>query len=152
MTTTSHDSDNQQPQVDNRPGTSRRSPDATPRNRQVFVRLSDAEYGDLAAAAQRAQLTTTSFVAEAALTTARNLPSPADPAAGITRAELAELQRELFAARAEVGRVGNNLNQAAKILNKLGRAPTWLDETVAHCDATLAHIDDVASEIDRQLR
>jgi len=152
MATTSYEPDSRQPAADNGPGTSRRTPNATPRNRQVFVRLSDGEYGDLAAAAHRAQLTTTSFVAEAALTAARNLPSPADPAAGISRAELAELQRELFAARAEIGRVGNNLNQAAKILNKLGRAPTWLDETVAHCDATLAHIDDVASEIDRQLR
>lgn len=150
--TTSHETDNQQPDTDNQPEANRRSPHSTRRNRQVFVRLSNGEYGDLAAAAQRAQLTTTSFVAEAALTAARNLPSPADPAAGITRAELAELQRELFAARSEVARVGNNLNQATKVLNKHGQAPTWLDETVAHCDATLAHIDDVTSEVDRQLR
>lgn len=150
--TTSHETDNQQPDTGNQPEANRRPPKGARRNRQVFVRLSDGEYGDLAAAAQRAQLTTTSFVAEAALTAARNLPSPADPAAGITRAELAELQRELFETRTALNRVGNNLNQAAKILNKLGRAPTWLDEAVAHCDATLAHIDDVASEVDRHLR
>jgi hypothetical protein len=152
MTTTSHEAENRQLEADNRPGGNRRSPETTPRSKQVFVRLSEGEYGDLAVAAQRAQLTTTSFVAEAALAAARGQAAPSDPAAGITRAELAELQRELFAARAEVARVGNNLNQAAKILNSLGRVPTWLDETVAHCDATLAHIDDVTSEVDRQLQ
>jgi uncharacterized protein (DUF1778 family) len=152
MTTTSHEAETRQLEADNRPGGNRRSPETTPRSKQVFVRLSEGEYGDLAVAAQRAQLTTTSFVAEAALAAARGQAAPSDPAASITRAELAELQRELFAARAEVARVGNNLNQAAKILNSPGRVPTWLDEAVAHCDATLAHIDDVASEVDRQLQ
>lgn len=146
MTTTSHEPENQQPGADNRPASGRRSPKATPRSKQVFVRLSETEYGDLAAAAQRAQQTTTSFVAETALATARG------QAADVNRAELAELQRELFAARSDVARIGNNLNQAAKILNRTGGAPAWLDEAVAHCDATLAHIDDVASEVDRQLR
>lgn len=153
MTTSSREPENQPKNADSRTGTNRRSPKATPRSKQVFVRLSESEHEDLAVAAQRADLTTTTtFVAEAALAAARNLPGPADPAASITRAELAELQHELFATRSEVARVGNNLNQAAKLLNSLGRTPTWLDEAVAHCDATLAHIDDVASEIDRQLR
>lgn len=48
--TTSHETDDQQPDTGNQPEANRRSPKGARRNRQVFVRLSDGEYGDLAAA------------------------------------------------------------------------------------------------------
>lgn len=88
------------------------------RTRQVFVRLSCDEYDDLTAAAARVELTPTGYVAEAALAAARGQRTPglADGAAA-TRAELAQLQRELFAARTELVRVGTSLDQA-----EIGRA------------------------------
>jgi hypothetical protein len=131
---------------------SRRARDTRQRSKQVFVRLNAQEYDDLATAAMRAELTTTGFVAEAALAAARGHATPMDPAAGITRAELKELQRELIAARAELGRIGNNLNQAVRVLNAIGRAPTWLDDVVVRCGTALGNLDAVVAEVDGRLR
>lgn len=124
------------------------------RNKQVFVRLSSEEHDDLAAAAARAELTTTGYVAEAALAAARGQTTPAGSAdgAGVTRAELAQLQRELFAARTALGKVGCNLNQAVTVLNSIGGAPTWLDEAVGRCRQAIQNLDTVVTTVDGRLR
>jgi hypothetical protein len=71
------------------------------------VRFTADEYAELAAAATRAGLTTTGYVGEAALAAARGVNATGEVDTGaITRAELAALQRDLFAARTAV-------NQAA---------------------------------------
>jgi hypothetical protein len=70
----------------------------------------------------------------------------------VTRTELAELQRELFAARTAVIRTGTNLNQATAALNATGEAPAWLDRAVERCGQSLRQLDAVTVEIDRRLR
>lgn len=152
MTTTSNENTDQKQPTGNAGHGSRRARDASPRRKQVFVRLSDHEYDDLASAAERAELTTTGFVATAALAAARNQPSPTEPAAGITRTELAKLQHDLFAARAELGKIGSNLNQAVKALHYSGQAPTGLDDTVARCHTAMNNLDTLVAEVDRRLR
>jgi hypothetical protein len=124
------------------------------RKRQVFVRLSDEEYTTLAAAAAKAELTTTGYVAEAALAAALDHPAPGSPLdnTGIARAELAQLQRELFAARTALGRVGSNLNQAVTTLHRLGRPPARLHEAVAHCRRVVERVDAVVAQVDGRLR
>jgi hypothetical protein len=123
------------------------------RNCQVFVRLSDDEYTTLAAAAARVELTTTGYVAEAALAAARDQETPGSPMdqAGIARVELAQLQRELFAARTALGRIGSNLNQAVTTLHRLGRPPAWLHETVIACRRVVERVDAVVTKVDGRL-
>jgi murein L,D-transpeptidase YcbB/YkuD len=76
------------------------------------VRFTADEYAELAAAAAWAGLTPTGYVGEVALAAARGVTAESgiDPGA-ITRAELAQLQRDLFAARIAV-------NQAAASLRR----------------------------------
>jgi hypothetical protein len=99
-------------------------------------------------------MTPTGFCADAALAAARgtNGPSALANGGGITRAELAALQRDLFAARTAVGRVGTNLNQAVAALNATGEPPVWLGRAVARCCRVLEQVDAAAAAIDRRLR
>lgn len=68
----------------------------------MSVRLTEAEWADIVAAAERTGLTPTGYTGEAALAAARVELGVAEVAAGSTREELARLQRELFAARTAV--------------------------------------------------
>ncbi|MFB9187119.1 hypothetical protein ACFFX1_54115 [Dactylosporangium sucinum] len=70
----------------------------------------------------------------------------------MTRHELAELQRDLFAARTAVIRTGTNLNQAVAALNATDEAPVWLGLAVARCERALGQLDAVVGEVDRRLR
>jgi hypothetical protein len=121
---------------------------------RINLRLDDDEHRDLVAAAGRAGLTVTGFCADAALAAARGTTAPGSFIAGtgITRTELAGLQRDLFAARTAAVRAGTNLNQAVAALNATGEAPLWLNHAVARCSRTLARLDDVSARIDRRLR
>lgn len=76
------------------------------------MRFTAGEYAELAAAAERAGLTPTGYVGEAVLAAARGLRGDGEADTGaIIRAELAQLQRDLFAAR-------TTLNQAAATLRQ----------------------------------
>jgi hypothetical protein len=118
------------------------------------VRLSDDEYTTLSIAAARAELTTTGYVAEAALAAARDHAVPGSPVSGtgLARGELAQLQRELFATRTALGRVGNNLNQAVAALHRHGGPPAWLHETVIACRRVIERVDAVVARLDGRLR
>jgi len=65
----------------------------------VHVRLTDIEWADIVAAAERTGLTPTGYTGEAALAAARVVLGVAVVAGGSTWEEVARLQRELFAAR-----------------------------------------------------
>ena len=84
------------PVIRNRGRTSRGRPHT------VNVRFTDEELRDVAAAAARAGLRRTGYVGEAAVAAARAYVAGGE--AGATRAELATVQREVFAARAAVVR------------------------------------------------
>jgi hypothetical protein len=124
------------------------------RTKQVFVRLSTVEYQHIAAAAVRVDLTPTGYVAEAALAAAHATTPPGAPldATGITRTDLARLQRELFATRTAVARIGANLNQAVAALHTLGRPPDRLHPAAAHCQQVLNALDALVAAIDGRLR
>src|SRR5437762_3256524 len=124
------------------------------RQQRINVRFDENEHRDVAAAAARSGLTPTGFCANAALAAARGTPAPGKhiSGTGITRYELAALQRELFAARTAVIRTGTNLNQATAALNATGEAPAWLDYAVQRCGRSLDQLDALAADIDRRLR
>jgi hypothetical protein len=65
--------------------------------------------------------------------------------------ELADLQRELFAARTAVNRTGVNLNQAVAQLNTTGQVPVWLYHAVDRVTSAVAGVDIVAGRIHRLL-
>jgi hypothetical protein len=84
-------------------------------------------------------------VAEAALAAAKGTAAPdASP--------LRELVVELMAARAQVRRVGVNVNQAVAKLNATGAAPVWLADALRLCERAVARVDEAAAAISRQLR
>jgi hypothetical protein len=103
-----------------------------------------SEYGHVAAAAARAGLTPTSFVAAAALAVAREstppVPSP-----------MRELLAEFNVARTLVGRFGTNVNQAVAALHATGEAPAALARAVEVCTRATARLDLVVARIQRRL-
>ncbi|MDG4833053.1 hypothetical protein O7627_27650 [Solwaraspora sp. WMMD1047] len=122
------------------------------RQQRINLRLDHDEHQSVVQAAARAGRTPAGFSADAALAAARGTTAPGAPIAGITRTELAELQRELFAARTALVRIGTNLNQAVATLNATGEAPVWLGHAVTRCDRTRAHLDTLIADIHRRLR
>jgi hypothetical protein len=101
------------------------------RDHRISARFTAAEYAELAEAAGRAGLTVTGYVGETALAAAQGATVSGEPdTGGITRAELAQLQRDLFAARTVV-------NQAAAGLRGTPAGPTR-DEAVASCARSVA--------------
>lgn len=115
------------------------------RARQVKIRYTDDEYATLADAARLAGLTPTGYAADAALAAATNATPPSTAPWQVALAEL-------MAARGQVRRFGNNVNQAARALNALGEAPEWLDRAVAVTERAVARIDDAAAAVATAVR
>jgi hypothetical protein len=129
------------------PGRRYRQRGETARVHRLTPRFTDEELAMIQAAADAAQMTVTGFCALAALAMARreaDQPHSAGDAAGPSLEELAEMQRELFAARNAVNRAGVNLNQAVAQLNSTGQPPVWLGHAVnrvtREVDAVVARI------------
>ena len=123
------------------------------RDHRLTPRFTEAELSQIKAAADAAQMTVTGFCALAALALARRTPgepgNAGEAPAGVE--ELAELQRELFAARTAVNRTGVNLNQAVAQLNSTGAPPVWLQHAVARVTRAVAEVDTVVARIHRRL-
>jgi hypothetical protein len=125
------------------------------RTKQVFVRLSKDEYDDISAAAGRIDLTPTGYVAEAALAAARGHTTPVGgqvDRTGVTRAELAQLQRELFATRTALNRVGANLNQAVAAPTTTGTPPARPSVALTLLLHALQALDTLIAAVDRRLQ
>ena len=115
------------------------------RRRRLFVRLSEVEFADVAAAAHRAGLTPTGYAAEAALAAARgSRPPAAEP--------WREVLGELLQARAQVRRFGANVNQAVRVLQATGEAPPALARAVEATTRAVDELDAAASELVRRMR
>jgi hypothetical protein len=124
------------------------------RQRRINLRFGPDEHHDVTAAAIRARLTPSGFCAEAALAAARGTRGPTHSVAGvdITWAELAALQRDLFAAMAIATELGTAIGRAADAINTADQAPLWLGTAVHRAELTLDRIDSVVDRIDQRLR
>ena len=135
------------------PGRRYRPRGTSVRDQRLTPRFTEAELSAIQAAADAAQMTVTGFCALAALAVARRRAGEAGRAgeapAGVE--ELAELQRELFAARNAVNRTGVNLNQAVAQLNSTGRPPVWLEHAVNRVTRAVAEVDTVVARIHHRL-
>ena len=115
------------------------------RPRAVNARFTDDEYTELAAAADRAELTPTGFCAQAALDAARTLHTITDQA---EYQALGNLQAELFQARVTLNQLRAELNLARED----GRtSPHDLDKAVARTVHAVADVDSVTTRIHRWL-
>jgi uncharacterized protein (DUF1778 family) len=113
------------------------------RKRSVLVRLSDAEYEALVAAAAGAGLTPTGYVAEVAVAAATGGRGP-------VVAPEREALLELVQARTQLRRYGTNVNQAIAALNAVGEAPVWLREAVERTSAAVERVDRAAALLARR--
>lgn len=124
------------------------------RKRRINLRFDMDEHRDVADAAIRAGLTTSGFCADVSLAAARGITHAAHPVAGldVTWAELAALQRDLFAVRTAATELGAALGKTADAINPIDQAPSWLGDAVNHAELTLGRIDTVVDRIDQRLR
>jgi hypothetical protein len=123
------------------------------RDHRTHVRFTAGEYAELADAAARAGLTTTGYVGEAALAAARGVTAAGETdTGGITRAELAALQRDLFAARTALTQAAADLRGTPAgrgVDAAVAASVAGLDAVVA---ASVAGLDAVVGRIHRQLQ
>ncbi|OIV38004.1 hypothetical protein BIV57_07975 [Mangrovactinospora gilvigrisea] len=105
-----------------------------PRTNVRSIRYNDAELGEVEAAAHRSGLTLASFVGKAALAVAL---ADSHTQALVTD-DHAKFEALDNAAR-ELSRVGNNLNQIAKIVNSGGIALD-IQEALRDCGAAIAEV------------
>jgi hypothetical protein len=101
---------------------------------RLTLRYSAAEYADIRAAAHAAGVTATSYAADAAIAAAQRR-------AGDVNGADRQVVLELLATRAQLRRYGNNLNQAARILNAGGDPPEWLTNAIALTDRAVQRVD-----------
>ncbi|MCG3039009.1 MobC family plasmid mobilization relaxosome protein [Streptomyces fenghuangensis] len=130
-------------------------PDRPPRRRTyqrshreavIAVRFTSEEKAEIAAAAGRAGVFPAGFLATAGLTAARGRGA-------LPRADeqLDAAIDELAALRAQIARVGNNLNQIARACNSGGRPhPGALDSALKTLVGTLGRVDLAADTLARR--
>jgi len=113
------------------------------RGRRITVRLAEEEFAAIEAAAGRAGLTATGYLAGVGLAAARGTAAPASSA-------VREVLGELMAVRAQVRRFGGNVNQGVAALNSGGAVPEWLEAAVELACRAVARVDDAAEALMRR--
>jgi hypothetical protein len=123
------------------------------RRHRINLRLDDTEHQQITAAAARSDLTPAGYCAETALANARDTTPPGQPLpqAGISRTELAQLQRRLFDTRSQLVRVGDNLNRAIAA-HTTGPVPAALHHAADRCRQVIDRIEATITAVDRRLR
>ncbi|WP_372515582.1 plasmid mobilization protein [Streptantibioticus ferralitis] len=108
----------------------------------MAVRLSSQEKAEIVAAAQHAKMYPSGYMAAAGLAAARGATTVDN------NAQLDAAIDELAALRAQIARVGNNVNQIAYIYNAGGQhRPGELAYALTALGRVLARIDDAADAL-----
>ena len=110
------------------------------RTESVRARYDRDELAVVAAAAGRAGLTASGYVAATALAVASNSRPP--DASGDR-----ELLAELLQARLAVRRYAVNVNQGMAALHSGAGAPVWLQRAAAGCDRAVDRLDELTSRL-----
>ncbi|MFD1660180.1 plasmid mobilization relaxosome protein MobC [Streptomyces caeni] len=112
----------------------------------IAVRFTADEKAEIIAAAVRNRVYPSGFLATAGLSAARGSTTPLD-----SNDQLDATIDELVALRAQISRVGNNINQIAYIYNAGGQPrPGQLDHALKTLLRTLAQVDAVAHALVRK--
>jgi hypothetical protein len=120
------------------------------RPHRLSPRFSAEELAEVVAAAASVGSTANGFCADSAVAAARGTPMVLADAR--YREDLARLQRQLFAARTAVVRLGTNVNQAVAALHVRGEAPAWLGAAIRLAARSVGRLDEVIVAVDRRLR
>jgi hypothetical protein len=113
--------------------------------RSVRFGLTEAEYGELDAAATQAGMAKGAYAAMATLAAARGLMNPAD-------SPFRQALTELIRAAGLVRRIGINLNQAVAKLNATGQRSADLLPYAAESIRRVERLDAAAENVRRRLR
>ncbi|GAA2972249.1 hypothetical protein GCM10010519_04220 [Streptomyces lactacystinicus] len=121
----------------------RRHRDPKSRTCKLTVRLNIEEKTEIDTASAARAVTVGRFLATSAISAARGTPADRDPQDRLDRAV-----DELAASRAQLARVGNNLNQMVFGLNTAGYVqPAELAPTLGAVRAAVAAVDDAAAQL-----
>ena len=110
------------------------------RDRVLKVRYDEQEYAALAAAAARARLTPSGYLACSGLAAAGQGPAPSQSA-----------DRELLSLRTAIRRYAVNVNQAVAALHSTGDAPIWLSRAVLGAHLAVVSADGATQRVARRL-
>jgi len=116
----------------------------TARTRVVRARYDEQEYAALAAAAERARLTPSGFLAGAGLAAAIHDPTPLQSVDG-------ELLAELLSLRGRIRRYAVNVNQAVVLMRSTGETPVRLFRAVAGAHRAVASADAATQRVARRM-
>ena len=125
-------------------GRRRRSKQAVSRPRVVQFSLTEEEFGEVSAAAQRRGLARGAFAAEATLASARGAPAK-------VWSPMREALTEVMTAIGLVRRIGTNLNQAVARLNATGEAGDDLLPAAQFCARVVGRLDETAEQLRRSI-
>lgn len=114
------------------------------RDRVVKVRYDEQEYAALAAAAARARLTPSGYLALSGLAAAGQGPPPSQSADR-------ELLAELLSLRTAIRRYAVNVNQAVAALHSTGDAPICLTRAVLGAHLAVVSADEATQRVARRL-
>jgi hypothetical protein len=114
------------------------------RTRVVKARYDEQEYAALAAAAERARLTPSGFLASAGVAAAGHGPTPSQ---SVDR----ELLAELLSLRAAIRRYAVNVNQAVALMHSTGETPVWLSRAVAGAHRAVVSADAATQRVARRM-
>jgi hypothetical protein len=120
----------------------RRSRQAVSRPKVVQFSLTEEEFAEVSAAAERSGLAKGAFAAGAALAAARGARAP-DPS------PIREALVEVMTAAGLVRRAGTNLNQAVARLNATGQRGADLVPAAEFCIRVIRRLDEAAEQLRR---
>jgi len=110
----------------------------------VKARYDEQEFAALVAAAARARLTPSGFLAGAGLAAAGQGPAPA---LSVDR----ELLAELLSLRTAIRRYAVNVNQAVALMHSTGQPPIWLPRAVAGAHRAVVSADAATQRVARRM-
>ncbi|NKZ03145.1 plasmid mobilization protein [Actinomadura latina] len=114
------------------------------RDREMRFRVSDQEYTEIRAAAQRAGSAYGTFIVHTLQAATRQNRLGQQPTE--------ELCEELRGIARQLNRIGVNLNQLTRIANATGQAPRELTAALLYLESILHRVDASSVEIGRLLR
>jgi hypothetical protein len=114
------------------------------RTRVVKARYDETEFAALTAAAARARLTPSGFLAGAGLAAAGQGPAPSQ---SVDR----ELLAELLSLRGAIRRYAVNVNQAVALMHSTGQTPIWLPRAVAGAHRAVVSADAATQRVARRI-
>ncbi|WP_368407014.1 plasmid mobilization relaxosome protein MobC [Actinomadura sp. NAK00032] len=114
------------------------------RDREMRFRVSDQEYSEIRAAAQRAGTAYGTFIVHTVQAATRQNR--------LGQQSTEELCEELRGIARQLNRIGVNLNQLTRIANATGQAPGELTAALSYLEIVLRRVDASSVEIGRLLR